>query len=107
MRSAAGGTLGRPYFGDHAAGADVCATAASHTFVTLVAGRALADQGGAGVFARVGGVETLLIGQDNQGVGFNEVGDQRAQRVIVTKTDLVRGAGVIVVDDRQDAQIEQ
>ena len=38
---------------------------------------------------------------------FNQVGDQRAERVVVTELDFVRDYRVILVDDRYDAVAEQ
>ena len=59
------------------------------------------------VMARVGGKETLLIGQDDQHVGLHQVGNQRSQGVVVAKLDLVVDDGVVFVDDWHDAQAQQ
>src|SRR3546814_21011121 len=48
-----------------------------------------------------------LVGQDDQRVGFDQVGDQGSQRVVVAKTDFVGDDGVVLVDDRYHAQVQQ
>ena len=42
-----------------------------------------------------------------QRVGIEQVGDQRAERVVVAELDLVVDDRVVLVDDRHDAQAEQ
>ena len=61
----------------------------------------------AGIPARVGGVEARGVGQDHQDVGLDQVRDQRGQRVVVADADLVGHDGVVLVDDRDDAEREQ
>ena len=53
---------------------------------------------------RIGRVEALLVGEQHQHVGFDQVGDQRAERVVVAEADLVGGDGVVLVDDRDHAE---
>jgi hypothetical protein len=48
-----------------------------------------------------------LVGQDHQRVGVDQVGHQRAERVVVADLDLVGDHRVVLVDDRHDAQPEQ
>ena len=57
--------------------------------------------------ARVAREQAGLIGEDDQRIGLDQVGDQRAQRVVVAELDLVGGDGVVFVDDRDDAELEQ
>jgi hypothetical protein len=59
------------------------------------------------VLARVGRVQALLVGQDDQRIGLDQVGHQRAQRVVVAELDLVVDDRVVLVDDRHHAQLEQ
>ena len=47
------------------------------------------------------------VGQQDQQVGIDEVGDQRGDAVVVAPADLVVGDGVVLVDDRHDTQLEQ
>ncbi len=72
-----------------------------------VASLCLADERCAGVFARVGGEQADLVGEDDQGIGFDQVGDQRTQGVVVAELDLVGDHGVVLVDDGDHAQREQ
>ena len=62
---------------------------------------------GAGILARVGGVEAVLVGEDDQRIGLDQVGDQRPQGVVVAEFDLVGDDGVVFVDDGDDAEFEQ
>ena len=48
--------------------------------------------------------EARLVGEDHQRVGFDQIGDQRAERVVVAEPDLVDRDGVVLVDDRDHAQ---
>src|SRR5687768_18130729 len=50
---------------------------------------------------------TLFRSQDHQQVGFDQVGDQGAQRVVVAELDLVVDDGVVLVDHRQHAQADR
>ena len=73
----------------------------------FVTGCTQADQCGSRFFAWIGCVQTFLIGQDDQGIGFDQVGNQCTQRVVITEADFIGGNGIVFVDDGQDAQIEQ
>jgi len=68
--------------------------------------RASCTKGG-GVFARIGGVQAFLVGQDDQQIGFDQVGHQGTQGVVVAKLDLVVDDRVVFVDDRQHAVLQQ
>ena len=65
------------------------------------------DETRLGVTAGVGAVQPFLVGQDDQQVGLDQVGHQRAQRVVVAKLDLVVDHRVVFVDDRHHAQVQQ
>ena len=80
------------------------AGAAGHALEFGVAGLRLVDEARARVLARIGRVQAALVGQDHQRVGVDQVGDQRAQRVVVAELDLVVDDGVVLVDDRDDAR---
>ncbi|KAG0771825.1 hypothetical protein G6F22_016168 [Rhizopus arrhizus] len=107
MRAAVGRAFGRQHLGQHAAGADAAAGAAGHGFQGRVAGLRMRHELGFGVLAGIGVVQAALIGQDDQRVGLDQVGDQCAQRVVVAQPDLVRDDGVVFVDDRHHAQAQQ
>ena len=49
----------------------------------------------------------MLVGQDDQRIGFDQVGDQGAQGVVVAKFDLVGNDRIVLVDDRDDAEFKQ
>ena len=49
----------------------------------------------------------MLVGQDHQRIGFDQVGHQRAQGVVVAELDLVGDHRVVLVDDRDHAQAQQ
>ena len=65
------------------------------------------DELGAGVAPGVGGVEPVEVGEEHEDVGAHQVGDQRGQAIVVTETDLVVGDGVVLVDHRDAAQLQQ
>ena len=50
--------------------------------------------------ARVAGVESVHIGQQDQQVGVDQRGHQRGEAVVVAEADLLGGDGVVLVDDR-------
>ncbi|BEU66124.1 hypothetical protein MAFF301069_06790 [Ralstonia pseudosolanacearum] len=59
------------------------------------------------MLARIGGVQATLIRQDDQRIAFDQVGDQRAQRIVVAELDLVGDDRVVLVDDRHHAEAQQ
>ncbi|CFO00414.1 Uncharacterised protein [Bordetella pertussis] len=59
------------------------------------------------VAARVGFVQAALVGQDDERIGFDQVGDQGAQGVVVAEADFVGDDGVVFVDDGHYAQAQQ
>ena len=60
-----------------------------------------------GVEAGIGGEQPGRVGEQHEQVGADEVGDQRGEAVVVAEADLVVGDGVVLVDDRHDAELEQ
>ncbi len=67
----------------------------------------LLDQRGAGIDPRVGGEQSRRVGEEHEHVGVDEVGDEGGQAVVVTEADLVVGDGVVLVHDRDHAELEQ
>ena len=47
------------------------------------------------------------VGEEHQQLGAEQVGHQGGQPVVVAEADLVIGDGVVFVDDRDDAEVEQ
>ena len=60
-----------------------------------------------GVEARVGREQPGRVGEQHEQVGGQQVGDERGQAVVVAEADLVVGDGVVLVDHRDDAEVEQ
>ena len=49
----------------------------------------------------------MLVGEDDKGVGIDEVGDEGGEGVVVAEFDFVGGDGVVFVDDGDDAFVQQ
>ncbi len=67
----------------------------------------LVDKDRVRIGAGVGGVEPHLVGEEQQQVGVDEVGHQRRKVVVVAHPDLLGGDGVVFVDDRNRALVQQ
>ena len=57
--------------------------------------------------ARIGGIQTVHIRQEDQLIGARHDRDARRQPVVVAKTDLVGRDRVVLVDHRHHAELEQ
>ena len=101
------GAFGCQYFGEHAAFANAAACATRHLFEWFQARRCALDEFGVRVFARVGGEQSGLIGEDDEYVGLDQVGHQCAEGVVVTDFNFIGNDGVVFVDDRHNAQMQQ
>ncbi len=66
----------------------------------------LVDAGGAGL-GGVTVVEAVDVGEEDEEVRADEVGDERGEPVVVAEADLVRGDGVVLVDDGEGAHGQQ
>ena len=99
--------FGRQDFGEHAAAPNAGAGPTCHQFELRVTGLARGDEMGAGVFARVGAEQAFLVGQDDQRIGFHQIGHQGTQGVVIAKFDFIVHHRVILVDDRQHAMRQQ
>ena len=97
------GPFGGDDLGDHAALADASAGAPA------MASRRASPAAASSISLALGPCadrrcrDPLLVGEDDEGVGFDEVGDQGAQSVVVAELDFVGDDGVVLVDDRHDA----
>ena len=60
-----------------------------------------------GSSAGVGGVEAVEVGEQHEHGGGDDVGDERGEAVVVAVAELVAGDGVVLVDDRHRAELEQ
>src|SRR3954447_954399 len=106
----ASGTGGDPRgldLGLHAAGADTCCTGPPDPHAFEVGfGTDVTEQGGPDL-AGIPVVEPLDVAEEQQQIGVHQVGDQRGEAVVVPEADLCGGDGVVLVDDRQHAHLEQ
>src|SRR5690606_16906798 len=103
----AGGDPGRLHLRDHAAGTDPGAAGRSQPYPgQVVLGGHHLDPPRARP-GRVTGPQPVHIGQEQERVRVDQGGDQRGQPVVVAEPDLVGGDGVVLVDDRDRAEVEQ
>jgi hypothetical protein len=65
------------------------------------------DERGAGVGARVGGVQAVGAGEDDQAVGADQDRHLSREEVVVAEADLVSRRRVVLVDHRDNAPLEQ
>ena len=56
---------------------------------------------------RVARIQPIDIGQQDQCIGHDELGDTRSEAIIVTVADLFRSDRVVFVDHRHDGAIDQ
>ena len=59
------------------------------------------------MFAWIAIEQALLIGQNNQRVSTDQIGNQCRQIIVIAKLDLVGGDGIVFVNDRDAAKIQQ
>ena len=52
-------------------------------------------------------VQSVHIREQHERIGLDQVRHQRGQPIVVAEADLVGGDGVVLVDDRDDAQRQQ
>ena len=99
--------LGSQNFGKHAATADAAACAAGHQLQLGITRQSLAHKRGRRIFARVGGEQAFLIGEDHQGIRLHQVRHQGTQGVVVAELDLVIHDRVVLVDHRDHTQFQE
>src|SRR5690606_11266187 len=107
IAAAVGGAASGQDLGEHATGADAASGTAGHGFKGGIAGLGGCYQSGRWILAGIRAVQTRLVGKNNKGFGFDEVGYQGAEGVIVAKTYLVGDDGIVLVDDGHDSKVEQ
>ena len=93
----------RPHLRRHAAGADA-PTSSRPPPAPRDRCRA---RSGCGPPAGIGVAHAFDVGEDDERVGADEVRRQRGEAVVVAELDLLGGDGVVLVDDRHDAELEQ
>ena len=99
--------LGCKNLGDHAATPNAGARAAGHGLKRRITRAGLFDQLRRRILARVGAEQAGLVGQDDQSVCLDQIGDQSAQRVVVAELDFVVDDRVVLIDDGDHAQPDQ
>ena len=99
--------LRRAHLGDHAALGDRGARPTGDVFKTGVDRAHRGQELRGRVAAGIRGVQALLVGEDDQGIGIDQIGDQRAEGVVVAELDLVGHHRVVLVDDRDDREFDQ
>ncbi len=52
-------------------------------------------------------MQAVGVREDHQQIGLQQIGDQRRQGVVVSEADLFGSDGVVLVDDGDDAELEQ
>ena len=65
------------------------------------------DELGRGVLMRIGSIETIDVRERHTQIGRNQTAHKRRQCVVVAKLDLIDGNGIVLVDDRHHAQLNQ
>ena len=59
------------------------------------------------MLARVGGIETGLVSQQDQQVSIDQGGNQCREIVVVAHADFLGGNGIVFIDDGDDALFEE
>ena len=65
-----------------------------------------ADEAGVAVAAGVGSEHAGLVGEQDEEVGFQEVGDEGGEVVVIADADFVHGGRVVFIDDGDDAALD-
>jgi len=99
--------LGREHFGEHAALGNGRAGSARYFLEPRLAGLSLPYQRGLRIASRIVGIESLLVGEDDEAVGLDQIGHQRAERIVVAEPDFLGNDGVVLVDHGNDAESKQ
>ena len=59
------------------------------------------------MFARIGGIQTGLIRENDERIRFNQIGHQCTERIVITHFDFIRGDSIVFVDDGDDFEGQQ
>ncbi len=102
-----GGHLRRHDLRAHPAGAERRARHADLVALELLEPADVGDQLGVRIAARVGGVETAGVGQQDQPVGPDQDRHLCREEVVVAEGDVVGRGGVVLVDHRDHVPVEQ
>ena len=94
-------------FGEHAATTEGTANTARHFFQARIAGTSFLNQLRHWILTRIGRVQAFLVGHDHQRIGFDQVGDQGRQGIVIAKFNFIRHYRVILINDRDNIQSQQ
>ena len=103
MCAAARRALGRKNLCEHSSEADCATRSAGHGLERWIARAALLDRSCIRVFSRIAIIESRLIREDDEDIRFDEIGNQRSERVVVAEADFIDRDRIVLVDDRNDA----
>ncbi|MNV22697.1 hypothetical protein D3C71_1136840 [compost metagenome] len=107
MSAGTGRQTRRTQLGLHTATPQRPARTARHCIERRIIGTRFVNQLGIRIVARIGVEHAIAIRQDHQQVCLDKVRHQRRQGVVVAETDFVGDHGVILVDDRNDFELDQ
>ena len=99
--------LGRDELARHAAAPPPAAATIGRDRQQRVVGGDVGHQPGGRVATRVGGVHAVGVGEQDEQVGADGVGDQGRQPIVVAVAQFVVGDGIVLVDHRHAAELEQ
>ena len=101
------GDAGGLDLGHHAAGAHARPAHGADLDALEVLERILDDRDALTALIRVLGVQRVHVREQQQDVGLDQVRGQRRDAVVVAELDLLGGHGVVLIDDRQHAQVQE
>ncbi|MCY1173178.1 hypothetical protein D9M73_133320 [compost metagenome] len=107
MSAGTGRQTRRTQLGLHTATPQRPARTARHCIERRIIGTRFVNQLGIRIVARISIEHAVAIRQDHQQVRLDQVRHQRRQGVVVAKTDFVGDHGVILVDHRDNLQLDQ
>ena len=110
VRAGSGGQPRGLELGHHAASTAACARAAGQGLDAAVDAVDPLDQLGAGIAARVRGVQAVDVRKQRQQVGVDQVRHHRRQVVVIAEdvaSDLLNVDDVVLIDDGHHAQLQQ
>ncbi|MNF64007.1 hypothetical protein D3C84_457270 [compost metagenome] len=97
----------RTQLGLHAATPQCATRTASHRIQRRIIGTRLVNQLGIRIVARISIEHAVTISENHQQISLDQVGHQRRQGVVVTETDFVSDHRIVLVDHRNDLELDQ
>mmetsp|Transcript_41772 Transcript_41772/g.107855 ORF Transcript_41772/g.107855 Transcript_41772/m.107855 type:complete len:274 (-) Transcript_41772:435-1256(-) len=97
----------RPQLGLHATTTKNSSATTGHGVQFAVFGPPLRHQASARMLPRILVKQAQLVGQDNQAVRLNQIGNQRPKGVVVAKPNLIGNNGIVFIDDWHYTKVQQ